>query len=253
MSVKKEVFVWKKHHKLALLREILVVEPYRHKIGSKERGTAWSTIAENLNLTDQTFRVNARSVREKFAKLLDDWKKTEQDEVAASGVEGKEVDEYETALMDIYTRIEEIKAGWARDSLKEDEEKRKAAEIRLKATERLGETSRRERESDLSDDEEESSSRSRPMKKRRASNADVCQVLSQSIKMKLEQRKEEKEQEQQAHLKLVQHQNSFFSQQQGMFMQFMQQQMDMQREQQRIQNQMQEQLLKLISGNKDHN
>lgn len=71
--------------------------------------------------------------------------------------------------------------------------------------------------------------------------------------MKLKQSKEEKEQEQQAHLKLVQHQNSFFSQQQDMFTQFMQQQMDMQREQQRIQNHMQEQLLKLISGKKDHN
>lgn len=169
--------------KLALLREVLVVEPYKHKIGSKERGNAWYTIAENLNLTDQTFRVNARSVREKFAKLLDEWKRTEQDEAAASGVEGKEVDKYDAALMDIYMKIEKIKAGWARDSVKDDdlEEKRKAAEIRLKATERLGETSRREGESDLSDDEEESISCRRPLKKREASNADVCQVLSQSI------------------------------------------------------------------------
>lgn len=75
---------------------------------------------------------------------MDDCNKTEPDEVAASGEEGKEVDKYETALMDIYTRIEEIKARWARDSLK-DKEKRKATEIRLKATERLAETSRREK------------------------------------------------------------------------------------------------------------
>ena len=82
-----------------MLREILVVEPYQ--IGSKERGASWSCVAENLNRSAQQFRVNSRSVREKFTKLLDEWLNTEKDESRASGIEGKEEDELELAMADI--------------------------------------------------------------------------------------------------------------------------------------------------------
>lgn len=125
MSMKKEVFTWKKNHKVAFLREILVLEPYQHKIGSKERGTAWASVAENLNQSDQQFRVNARSVREKFTKLLEEWLKTEKDESRASGIVGKEEDEFEIAMADIHQRIVEVKEGWTRDIEKEKKEMEK--------------------------------------------------------------------------------------------------------------------------------
>ena len=62
------------------MREILVVEPYIHKIGSKERGNAWALIAENLNGSGYGFKVSTRSVREKFGKLYEEWLKKEKDE-----------------------------------------------------------------------------------------------------------------------------------------------------------------------------
>ena len=52
-------------------RELLLVEPYMHKQGSKERGQAWKLIVENLNSNlNPSFRVSVRSVRDRFSKLI---------------------------------------------------------------------------------------------------------------------------------------------------------------------------------------
>lgn len=40
---------WTTTHDVLLYREVLVVEFYRHKKGSNERGRAWTKIAEKLN------------------------------------------------------------------------------------------------------------------------------------------------------------------------------------------------------------
>ena len=40
---------WTTAHDVALCCEILVLEPYRFKIGSRERGQCWDSIAENLS------------------------------------------------------------------------------------------------------------------------------------------------------------------------------------------------------------
>ncbi len=102
MSIRKDVFVWKQQHKLALLREVLILGPYVHKVGSRERGNSWSIIADNLNKSECGFKVSSRSVREKFAKLYDDRLKKERYEATASGIEGSVEDEFETALSDIH-------------------------------------------------------------------------------------------------------------------------------------------------------
>ena len=65
LKMSRDVFIWKKVHDECLLTELLVVEPYNHKPGSKERGLAWKQIAENLNsIPEQDFSVTARSVRD---------------------------------------------------------------------------------------------------------------------------------------------------------------------------------------------
>ena len=240
MSVKKEVFTWKKQHKLALLREILVAEPYQHKIGSKERGASWASVAENLNRSGQEFRVNNRSVREKFTKLLEEWLKTEKDESLASGIEGKEEDEYELAMADIHQRIEEVREGWTKHAEKEKQEKEKATETRKKATERIGETIKRKKgESDENEVHTTTPSRRR--------KNDVAEVLRENMKLKIQERKQEKEREQQAQLRLVQEQNTFLAQQQAAFMQFMKQQVESQKEMQKAQQETQTQLFKFIA------
>lgn len=60
-------------------------EPYTFNPGTKERGTAWSHIADTLNT--QGMKVTQRSVREKFDKLYQEFKEREKNEIMASGVE----------------------------------------------------------------------------------------------------------------------------------------------------------------------
>ena len=73
---KREVFIWKKFHETPLLKEILLEEPYKFNPVIKERGTAWSHIADTLNT--QGMKVKQRSVREKFDKLYQEFKETEK-------------------------------------------------------------------------------------------------------------------------------------------------------------------------------
>ena len=76
---------------------------------------------------------------------------------------------------------------------------------------------------------------------------DVAEVLRENMKLKIEEMREEKEREQQAQLRLMQVQNTFFARQQTVFMEFMKQQLDSQKELQQAQQETQTQLFKLIA------
>ena len=48
----------------------MVIEPYRHKVGTRERGQAWDKVASALNLVEGLrFAADQRGVKERFAKL----------------------------------------------------------------------------------------------------------------------------------------------------------------------------------------
>jgi len=64
------------------------MEPYLHKVGSKEAGQHWTEVAEHLN-SRVGFRENPQdqgSVRERFNKLLNEFKAKPSSEGAASGI-----------------------------------------------------------------------------------------------------------------------------------------------------------------------
>ena len=72
-----------------------------HKEQSKERGLAWKAISDNLtNMEYQEFRVSPRSFRDHFKKLMDKFKKLENDEARASGIQGVEYYEICRGLVD---------------------------------------------------------------------------------------------------------------------------------------------------------
>ena len=102
---KRELFIWKRKHEALLLREVLVEEPHKYRPGSKERGIAWDKIAEHLNSQESGMKVTKRSVREKFDKLYQDFKKREREESRASGVD-VEYDEIYQALTISMTRLQ---------------------------------------------------------------------------------------------------------------------------------------------------
>ncbi|XP_065063707.1 uncharacterized protein LOC135690167 [Rhopilema esculentum] len=187
LKMSRDVFIWKNVHDECLVTELLVVEPYNHKPGSKERGLAWKQIAENLNsIPEQDFRVTARSVRDRFLKLLENFKKNEVAEKRASGIQGVEYNNLYHGMLDISERMEEAQLSWAeaKDRIKvnEDKENKKAEDMRMKAVERLGETRKRKEEEDGTET---------PKRRKKAFEAVV--LIEQGLKFKQENANQERE------------------------------------------------------------
>ena len=106
MTSKRELFIWKKHHDLLLLKEVVLEEQFKHNNGSKEKGASWSKIADAL--TQHGMKVTRRSVRERFDKLYSDFKEREREEKRASGID-VEYDDNHKALTEINERVLELK------------------------------------------------------------------------------------------------------------------------------------------------
>lgn len=222
MTSKRELFIWKKHHDLILLKEVLLEEPFKHSNGSKEKGALWSKIADAL--TQHGMKVTQRSVREKFDKLYSDFKQREREEKQASGID-IEYDDNHKALTEIHERVLELEEE-RQD--KETQEKATAAEMRKKATERLSVTKRRRKDdATVSDEPEEEVS-----PKRRRSQTSMVDMMKESMTMKqkyqeeqgqirsreLDLRATELQQQQQFQSMLIQQQQQFQQQQQAMTM-----------------------------------
>ena len=101
---------WTSEHDVVFLREVLVHEPWEQKCGSQERGEVWEKIAESLNglntVCELYFKVAERSVRDRYKLLVDNFKKPEQEEAAASGISPEET-ENDIALAEIIERFKE--------------------------------------------------------------------------------------------------------------------------------------------------
>ena len=131
MTSKRELFIWKKHHDLLLLKEVVLEEPFKHNNGSKEKGASWSKIADVL--TQHGMKVTQRSVRERFDKLYSDFKEREREKKQANGIDVEYNDNHK-ALRGIHERVLELEEE-RQD--KETQEKATTAEMRKRATERL--------------------------------------------------------------------------------------------------------------------
>ena len=170
---RRELFIWKRKHEIMLLREVLVEEPHKYRSGSKERGIAWNKIAEHLNSQDNSMKVTQRSVRERFDKLYQNFKKREREESTASGVD-VEYDEIYQALTDINDQIVEWEE---QEEGKKESEKATAEEMRKRANKKLSETKRRN-----GTDDEDNSDGTTP--KKRKSHTSVTELLERSIERK---------------------------------------------------------------------
>ena len=132
------------------MREILAQEPWKFKQGSVERGKCSDLIADTLNaLEDTGFRVDKRSVRDRFGLLRSKYDKKIKDEEKASGI-SPEPTEVDDAMCDNVKRFEEAEE----EHQKEQKEKKKkrdgnvqqAQDMRRASMERPGKTSKRNEE-----------------------------------------------------------------------------------------------------------
>lgn len=146
---KRTKFRWKTTHDVQLLTEVISVEPYRWKHGSRERGDAFRNIAVNLTeIPNSGFppSLNQRSVRTKFFELVESFKKQETQEARATGI-ATEFDEKTQLLTDIHSRMVEYENGFLQELKqkkdKVEKEKATAEEMRKKACEKRGETKKR--------------------------------------------------------------------------------------------------------------
>ena len=139
--------VWLGTHDVLLCREILHIQPWKHRTGSPERKSCWDEISTILNSLDEPyFKLTPRSVRDRYALIVKKFKSKQNEENKASGI-SPEMTELDEALQDIIERFNE--ADLARD--KESAEKKskqaedliKAQEIRNQSLETFGDTRKR--------------------------------------------------------------------------------------------------------------
>ena len=191
---------WTRDHDLILCREVINLNPYASKKGSTQRSSVWEKVAATLNnCAYPVFNVDKRSVRDHVGILQNRHKKKLRAEEKASGITPDEPTELENLLEEIIALEESAEAE--QQELDQEKGRRmeinkgKAADIRLKAMEKLSETQKRQSA------EIEENKTKRP----RRSGSDAIGYLSQraevnyalkqeELKLKKEQQEFEKQQ-----------------------------------------------------------
>ena len=111
MFAERSEMEWKEEHDVLLCREILVSQPFKFKERTVERGKIWDEIGNRLNNCQTSkFRVNKRSVRERFKLIKEKFKRKIQEEEKASGIDVEPASELEQALEDICALEESLPA-----------------------------------------------------------------------------------------------------------------------------------------------
>ena len=112
------------------------------KRGTVQRGRKWNEIAKHLsNVQTPRFKVDQRSVRERYSLIAKTYRKKIREEERASGINTPELSELDQALEDLIVREDEADRGIEETTAqkrKVKEDKKDAEEIRKRAMERLG-------------------------------------------------------------------------------------------------------------------
>lgn len=174
--------IWTDEKDTILGRELLLADPFQFKEKTRERGQGWQAIADKLNnITETSFSVSARAVRERFTLLQSRWKKKERMELNGSGI-SPEVTELDILLEEIILKIKEHERTFDKKNEKQEQEKEAAQDMRQAAMETFQETKKRKN----ADDGESK-------KKSRASGSETVQFLREKMKDEYEMRQKELE------------------------------------------------------------
>ena len=141
---------WTKACDTLLCREVLALEPYKHKKGSNEAGKIWSDIARSLKYCQQLkFKQNLSqsAVRERFSLLQARYKEKEREEIRASGI-SPEQDELDVLLEEITEREKAAEENREDVNRKKENDKVTAKEMQKQAMERMGQTKKRKTQED---------------------------------------------------------------------------------------------------------
>ena len=133
---------WTNDHDTLLSREILALDPFDTKKGTPMRGDKWKQIADNLmTISNPKFKVDTRSVRDRYRTLSQKLKRKLNNEKKASGIE-TDMTECETALEELLEKEKESDALHEEEkegkTKAKEEEKKTAEQMRTKAMEGMG-------------------------------------------------------------------------------------------------------------------
>lgn len=183
------MMVWNDIKDELLCREILLLEPYKFKARSRERGNIWKQIAEHLNEVsndDIFFKVDNRAVRDRFNILIAHYNEKMKEQEKASGI-SPEPTPLDEALESILDRMkiaeEELEKASKENEANDKKEVEKAEEMRKKAMETFSESKARKH-----DDFE-----SPPVKRSRSSGSDTIQFLREKAESDRDIRQQELE------------------------------------------------------------
>jgi hypothetical protein len=176
---------WTDEHDVLLGREILLVDPFKAKPRTSHRGQLWTKIADALNgIKEPKFSVSQRSVRDRFNRLADKFKKKIVAEERGSGI-SPEMSELDVLLEEILALerkySEEYLQETAERTKKDQEDKENAEDMRLKAMETLKETQKRKANADGNDKRE----------KRRSNGSEALKFLREKMDNEKEYREKE--------------------------------------------------------------
>ena len=184
------------------MREMLSIDLFSHKLGSRERGHAWDLVAATLNLLDG-FAVNQKSVREHFKTISTTYTTQTNKELRKSGEGGEPLSEYDQlieSLIDSQKESNEKFKNLSDNQIAiEIQEKEKGIDIRKQAMERCGQSKKRKSEEGID------SIAGADKNKTRRTSGDTFDLLRAKMEADLETKKAERElqQQQQAQFALV--------------------------------------------------
>ena len=211
---------WSARHDMGLCTEIVIIEPYKFKKGSNERGKLWTEVANNLNkLEEVQFRVNQRGVRERWEVLRLRYLERMRNEERASGI-SPDATELDSLIEEILEKEKLAESSRSEgEMVKKNDQERKTAEcMRKMAMETFGETQKPPEQGNNNINETKGG------KRKRRSGSDALEYLRERSTVEIKLREEELALKRRQ-LELDEtRQNSFITQQQATLNAFMQMQ-----------------------------
>ena len=178
---------WTVEHDVLFGREILLIDPFKAKPRTTLRGQQWTKIADALNgLKEPKFVVTQRSVRDRFKLLSDKYKKKINAEERGSGIspEMTELDHLLEEILELERKYsEEHVQETVERTIKDQEDKENAEDMRLKAMETFRETQKRKANADGDQKKE----------KRRSNGTEALKFLREKMDNEKEYREQELE------------------------------------------------------------
>ena len=180
--VTRSSMVWSNAKDLHLLKQIAAEGVLTHKQGSKERGTKWQKVADNISVS-VGHDLTSRAVRGPYNMVAKKYRARMAREERATGEGGEELTENESLLEELIEIEDETERQMENENEAKnkriDQEKVQVLEMRERVIERLGQTKKWV---------EEASRNGKPAQKRRRSG-DMMEWLQERVELE----KEEKE------------------------------------------------------------